>query len=79
MEKSSFADRLSALVSGEMVAAKRDPDRMAEVVERLSAALGFSVALMARGDAKAIDELMTGAEAYAHSEAVEKAPLATLF
>lgn len=74
----SFADRLASMVAKEAHAAKNDPDHMAVVIERLAAALGFTAALAAKGDPKTIDTLLAGAEAYAHAEAVDKAPLAAL-
>lgn len=74
----SFADRLGSLVAREVNVAKNDPDHMAVVIERLAAALGFTAALAAKGDPKTIDTLLAGAEAYAHAEAVDKAPVAAL-
>lgn len=46
---SDFADRLSALVAMEMSQAHGDADRMAEVLERLTASVGFTIAIMAGG------------------------------
>ena len=71
----SFADDLAKLVSKEAAAGKNDPDRMAAMVERLAAALGFTVALACRGDPRAVDEMLAGADAHAHAEAVEKSTL----
>lgn len=74
-----FADKLAALTSAEATAASRDPenyaDRMGVMIERLAAALGFTVAIACHGDGPAMDEMLTGAEGYAHREAVEQAPL----
>lgn len=70
-----FADELHKLTSREAVAAQNDPERIAFMFERLAAALGFTAAIACRGDARAIDQMLAGAEAYAHAEAVEKAPL----
>lgn len=75
---SDFATQLSALCAKEAAAAKNDPDRMADMIERLATALGFTVAMAVKGDPAGIDQLMAGAEAHAHREAVEKAPLAAL-
>lgn len=73
-----FADQLATVVARETRAARGDRDRMASMIERISASLGFAVAMAAEGDAATIDQLMVGAEAHAHAEAVEKAPLAEL-
>lgn len=75
---SPFADDLSRLVAIEAAKARTDPERLSEMMERLAAALGMTVALAAKGDPQMIDTLMTGAEAYAHSEAVEKGRIARL-
>jgi len=74
----SFEDQLAKLVAEEMGAARGDHDRMAAVIERLSAALGFSIAITSQGDPQMIDTLMHGAERYAHEEAVSKARIARL-
>ncbi len=71
---SDFADKLAALTSREAADANGDPERMGVMIERLATALGFTIALAARGDANTISVLISGAEAYAFEEAVEKAP-----
>lgn len=73
---SDFADKLAALTSKEAADAKGDPERMGVMVERLAAALGFTVAMACNGNAAATDEMLAGAEGYAHAEAVAKAPFA---
>jgi hypothetical protein len=73
---SDFTDKLAVLTSAEMVDARNDSDRMGVMIERLAAALGFTIAIAARGDPSGIDEMMAGAEAYAHQEAVDKARVA---
>jgi len=70
----TFIETVQALAAKEAAQAHGDADRLGAMVEGLARALGFTVAIACRGDAKAIDEMMTGAEAYAHAEAVEKAP-----
>lgn len=72
----NFQHRLISMVSKHAVGA--DEQRYAEIMEALAKALGFTVALAAHGDGKTIDILMTGIEAYAHQEAVEKARAAEL-
>lgn len=74
MPDPDFASKLASLVS--MSAKDGDADHMGMMIERLAAALGFTIAIAARGDGDAIDTMIAGAEAYAHAEAVEKAPLA---
>lgn len=74
MEK-TFAADLASLVARQSYKAKGNPDAFAEIIERLAAALGFTIALAAEGDAKTIDRMLAGAEAYALSEAIDKAPL----
>lgn len=76
MTAETFTDKLAFLVAFEMEGAKGDPDRMGIMIERLAAALGFTVAIAAHGDGETIDRLLTGAEGYAHAEAVDKARLA---
>lgn len=78
MDDRPFADKLASLTASEAAKAKGDPERMGAMVERLSAALGFTIAIAANGDGPTIDEMMSGAEAYAHQEAVDKAPLIRL-
>lgn len=78
MSHDQFATKLSALVAVETASAHGDPERLAHVVERLAASLGFAIAITARGHGPTIDRLMAGAEGYAHAEAVDKAPFAKL-
>lgn len=72
----TFTNQLTSMISKEATAAHGDHERMGALVETLARSLGFTVALACRGDAAAIDEMMTGAEGYAHGEAVAKAPFA---
>lgn len=77
-QMSEFADKLAALVAHEMSEATGDHDRMGVVIERIAASLGFGIALATGGDPRVIDTLIEGATAYAHAEAVQKAPLAAM-
>lgn len=72
---SDFAENVAKLVAGEMTLAKGNPDRMASMIERLAAMLGFTVALAAEGDPRTIDTLLAEADAQAHEEAVARAPI----
>ena len=76
MAEYEFGDRLAALCSREASAARGDAERSAAMIERLASSLGFAVAVAAGGDPRVIDEMLTGAEGYAHQEAVAKAPFA---
>jgi hypothetical protein len=67
---------LQALTAKEAAAAHGDADRFGQMIEGLARALGFTVAIAARGDPKTIDTMIEGATAYAHGEAVEKATFA---
>lgn len=75
---SDFADKLAQLVSREQALARGDNERMVNLIERLAASLGFTIALAANGQPEAIDQLFVGAEAYAHEEAVQRAPFAQM-
>jgi hypothetical protein len=81
MKMSEFSDKLFSLTSKEMADAKKnkDSERIGEMLEYLARALGFSIAVAANGNGKAIDEMIEGATAYAHSEAVEKSKFARIF
>lgn len=78
MTTEEFSDKLSALLSGEAARARREPERYAVMIERLASGLGFTVAMAAQGDGAKIDTLLTGAEAHAHQEAVQKAEFARM-
>lgn len=75
---SQFPAALASMLAKEATAAKDDPDRMGEMVEAIARGLGFTVAILARGNPAMIDEVMTGADAHAHAEAVDKAPIIRL-
>lgn len=65
-----FGDRLSALVAFEMACAHGNPERMAEILERLLHSVSFTISIMAAGDPKRTENLLTGAEAYLTERAV---------
>lgn len=71
----TFAEKLAALCSLEMAKARRGQADFGEMIERLAASLGMTIAIAAQGDGPTIDGLMQGAEAHAHDEAVRQAPL----
>lgn len=74
----NYSEDLARLTSKEALAAKRDPERMAEMLDAMAHAVGLTVAIAASGDARRIDELFAGFEAHAHARAVEMAPLLRL-
>lgn len=75
---SDFADALASISSKEAAAARRDPDRMAEMIEQLARALGLSIAIASGGDKKTLETLCAGAEAYVMEEAVGRSRLMRL-
>lgn len=64
MSSADFEAKLSVLTSGEMVQAKNDPERLALMFERLLNSAAFTIAMMGKGENKAMNELLTGAESY---------------
>lgn len=74
--ESEFRDKVSAACSKELAGAKGDPERMGAAVEALSAALGFTIAIAAKGNSEAISTLLEGAIAYVTEETARRAPLA---
>lgn len=73
-----FGDKLAALCSAEALAARADADRFGVMIERLASALGYAVAMAARGDGKVMEEMLAGAEGHAFAEATAKAKFARL-
>lgn len=76
---SEFPAKLQSLVSLEMSAARRKDQRaMADMIEALTNSLGLTIAIAARGDAAAAQELTTGVEAYLYEAVTQHSPLAKL-
>jgi hypothetical protein len=59
-----FSDKLSAMCSKELVLARRDPERMAEMIEALANVAGLAISIGSGGDAKVAQELTDGFENY---------------
>ncbi len=78
MQSDDFSDRLASVISGQAARARRDPELYAEMIERLAASLGITIAMAANGEGAQIDMLIEGATAHAHEEAVSWAPLAVM-
>jgi hypothetical protein len=77
-EETAFGRALRKLVSGSFKDARKSPEAAADMIQCLAHALGCTVAVAAHGHAEAIDTLIAGAEAHAHSSAVAYAPFAAL-
>jgi len=77
-QDTNFSDRLASVIAGQAARARRDPALYADMIERLAASLGLTIAMAAKGDGAKIDTLIKGATAHAHEEAVSWAPLAQL-
>lgn len=73
MTEQEYADRLG-LLNSEALVANRSVEFAAAMIERLANALGFTVAIAANGDPKAINTMMEGAVAHAMERAVDFAP-----
>ena len=74
--KPGFEQELSALVSKEIKAARDDPERAANIVERLLNAAGLACAMTARGDPETMSTMLEGMEGYLYESAAGHAKLA---
>jgi hypothetical protein len=72
---SNFPNELAYLVAKESAASRRDTARIVEMIERLAAALGMTIAIASHGDPQKIETPIAGAEAYAMEEAVGRSKL----
>ena len=75
-EEQDFETALAALCAKEISVARHDPDRMANMLERLCHNLGHTIAHASDGDAESVDQFMHGVEGYIFSAAVTASPLA---
>jgi hypothetical protein len=64
-----FGDKLSALCAMELADAHGDADRIGAMIERLTNAVAFTVAIAARGDPKGMETMLQGAESYLYEAA----------
>ena len=69
-----FEAELARLCSREMIAARRDPERLGAMVEHLSHSLSFTIAIGAGGDPQVAQKLMTGVESYLYDSVTGMAP-----
>lgn len=74
----TFSNDLANLVAKETRERRADPDRMAEMIERIAHALAFSIAIAGRGDPKGMNTMLEGVTAYIYSEAAAQAPMGEL-
>lgn len=65
----SFADRLSGLCAMELAAAHGNPERIGEMIERLTNSLSFTIAIAAKGNPQGMDEMLKGVESYLYEAA----------
>lgn len=71
-----FTTELSLLTTKEYTAGQNDPERIANMFERLINSAAFTIAMMSGGDAEKMSELLSGAEAYLNEAAAGHAPAA---
>lgn len=72
----NFTNSLASLCSKEMHS--KDPDRISNMIERLSISLGMTISLSCGGDKEAIDTLIYGCEKYIQDSAIDYIPIAQL-
>lgn len=75
----TFADKLNSLVSLEISRGTfNNPEKMADMVEKLASSLAFTAALASGGDPGRTSHLLEGMVAYIYETATERAPLAKM-
>lgn len=78
---SEFLSSFPMSLAREVSAASKAPDRierMADLIEGVARALGFTIAMAADGDRKLIDTFLAGVENYVAEEAAWRASQAEL-
>ena len=73
-----FALDLASLCHKEFMASRGDPERIANMVERLMHSAGYTIAMGTNGDTDAMQTLLIGAEAYLNESAAEHGESARL-
>jgi hypothetical protein len=73
---SEFGDALASLCSREMILAKGDAGRVADMVERLAHCLSFTIAFGSNGNDEVAKRLLMGVESYLYDGATDLMPLA---
>lgn len=74
-----FADKLAGLCGVEASAAKNDSDRIADMIERLTNALAFTITIASSGDPHQTNTLVEGAIAYLLETSTQHQKSAGLF
>jgi hypothetical protein len=64
-----FGDLLSEIYAAELSAARGNPERVGEMVERLLNSLAFTIAIAAGGDTEGMSTMLQGAENYLYEAA----------
>lgn len=59
-----FADKLSAVCSAELALAKKDPERMGAMIERLCNSLALTIAVACNGNHVGMDNMLEGANSH---------------
>lgn len=73
---SDFTDKFGLLLSREVPAARRDPERMGDLIGALVDGLALTVAMATIGNGASPDELLEGISVQLVEGVAEKAPLA---
>ena len=75
---SEFGNKLGAICAAEMKYAKRDAERLSDMIERLANSLAFSIAMGCGGDDKRVSTILNGVDLLlaeycaSHSELAKK-------
>lgn len=73
-----FGDKLSALCAVQLTVARKDPEAMGEMIERLINSLAFTIAIACKGDPKGMGDMIAGAEAHLNEQAASHARAARI-
>lgn len=71
-----FTSKMQALVAHELSAAHSDPERMGEMIERLTNALALTVATACKGDPVATNNMVEGISSHLMERVVDQSRLA---
>jgi len=74
-----FAVRLTGIVAKEMVAGRREPERMSAALEGMLRSTAFMISIMSGGDPKVASTLLEGSIAYLTDTTTGFGPLSQLF
>lgn len=71
-QRAEFYKALTDLVAAEGRAAMGDPDRMSQLIAHLAVFTAFTVAMMARGEARQMEQIWMGVEGIIFKEASDR-------